>query len=709
MLQTIGRWVARRRGTVLAAWAVLVVAGVVLGGGIFENTTPVDDAPVGSDSALAQQRLDELDPEGEIITAVLTGVDFYTPALRESATSVIPKLRDLPHVVEVLDAYTSGGLIGDDGMSSLVTVELEQGLSEDELRAAAEDVTVLLRTIEPGQVLIGGKFLAEQDFVDRAIIESSIGEGVAIIVLFLLLVIVLGGFRVASFPIIAAIAVIAVSLLALSALIVFVPVNEFAVNIVTILSLGLAVDYSLLVIARYREERHRAPDDAIEDVVARTVASSGRAVLISGLAVFIVLLGLMLLGNSLLSGMAVGGVAAVLLAALAGVTLVPALITVFAKHIPVQGKRNWPLRSADPEGTGRGLLARLAGVAQKRPVLVTVGASVVLLLLAAPLATLTLGSSDIRSLPVASEQRQTQELVLSEFSVLDQPSATVIIEAPVTDPGVVDLLDTINANPLVTDAETVPDLDPGVTVVEFATAGDVSDAGAQRLVRDIRALPTDLDVRVAGSAAQVVDTESQLLSRLPWAFGVVLLATFGLLLYLTRSFVIPIKAVLLNSLSVAATIGGVVAIFQWGWGSALLGFEPWGAVDVTTPLLVGLLAFGLSMDYEVFLLARISEEWRGRDRTLDPRFANDRAVLRGITATGPVVTTAAIAISVVFIAFASGSLLAMKEVGVGMTLAIILDVTIVRGLLLPALMTLLGRYNWVGLREKTPAVGHPAV
>jgi len=708
MLETIGRWVARRRGTVLAAWAVLVVAGVVLGGGIFENTTPVDDAPVGSDSALAQQRLDELDPEGEIITAVLTGVDFYTPALRESATSVIPKLRDLPHVVEVLDAYTSGGLIGDDGMSSLVTVELEQGLSEDQLRAAAEEVSALLRTIEPGQVLIGGKFLAEQDFVDRAIIESSIGEGVAIIVLFLLLVIVLGGFRVASFPIVAAIAVIAVSLLALSALIVFVPVNEFAVNIVTILSLGLAVDYSLLVIARYREERHRAPDDAIEDVVARTVASSGRAVLISGLAVFIVLLGLMLLGNSLLSGMAVGGVAAVLLAALAGVTLVPALITVFAKHIPVQGKRNWPLRSADPEGTSRGLLARLASVAQKRPVLVTVGASVVLLLLAAPLASLTLGSSDIRSLPVASEQRQTQELVLSEFSVLDQPSATVIIEAPVTDPGVVELLDTINANPLVTDAETVPDLDPGVTVVEFATAGDVSDAGAQRLVRDIRDLPTDLDVRVAGSAAQVVDTESQLLSRLPWAFGVVLLATFGLLLYLTRSFVIPIKAVLLNSLSVAATIGGVVAIFQWGWGSAVLGFEPWGAVDVTTPLLIGLLAFGLSMDYEVFLLARISEEWRRRDRTLDPRIANDRAVLRGITATGPVVTTAAIAISVVFIAFASGSLLAMKEVGIGMTLAIVLDVTIVRGLLLPALMTLLGRFNWVGLREKTPAVGGPA-
>jgi RND superfamily putative drug exporter len=697
MLEALGRQVARRRGIVLAAWGALVVGGVVLGGGIFDHTTPVQDSPTGSESLVAQQRLDRLDPEGELVTAVITGTDFYTPELVENATTVMHELRDVAGVVDVDDAYTSGGLIGDSSMSSLVTVELDRTLDEEQTIAAAAEVSALLKTIEPADVLVGGKFLAEQEFVDRAVIEASIGEGAAILALFVLLVVVLGGFRVAALPIVTAIAVIAVALLALSALILVVPVNEFAVNIVTIFSLGLAVDYSLLVIARYREERRRTPDDSVEDVMARTVASSGRAVLVSGLAVFIALVGLMLLGNQLLSGMAVGGVAAVLLATLAGLTLVPALIALFATHIPAQGKRHWPLRSTPVDGAPRrGMLARLAGLAQRRPVLVAVAAGAALLLLAAPLTTLTLGSSDIRSLPVDSEERQTQRLVTTGFSDVSETAATVLIDAPVADFRVVDLLDRIAAHDLVADADSVLDLPPDVTVVDFAIDGDVTGADAQRLVRDIRAMETDLAVSVTGPAAEVVDTRSHLAERLPVAIGVVLLATFLLLLFLTRSIVIPLKAVALNTLTVAATLGSVVAIFQWGWGSSLLGFEPWGAVDVTTPLMIGLLAFGLSMDYEVFLLARIHEEWNGRLRSIDPRLANDRAVLRGITATGPVVTTAAIAIAIVFLGFASGSLLAMKEVGLGMSIAILLDVTIVRGLLLPALMTLLGRRNWFG-------------
>jgi RND superfamily putative drug exporter len=696
MLEAIGRQVARRRGIVLAAWGALVLGGVVLGGGIFDHTTPVPDSPAGSESLVAQQRIDELDPEGELVTAVITGTDFYTPELVDSATAVMHELRDVAGVVEVDDAYTSGGLIGDSSTSSLVTVELDQGLDEEQTIAAAAEVAALLETIEPADVLVGGKFLAEQEFVDRAVVEASIGEGAAILGLFVLLVVVLGGVRVAALPIVTAIAVIAVALLALSAVILVVPVNEFAVNIVTIFSLGLAVDYSLLVIARYREERRRTPDAALEEVMARTVASSGRAVLVSGLAVFIALVGLMLLGNQLLSGMAVGGVAAVLLATLAGLTLVPALIAVFAKHIPVQGKRHWPLRSTIDEAPRRGLLARLAGLAQRRPVLVAVGATAALLLLAAPLTTLTLGSSDIRSLPVDSEERQTQDLVTTGFRDVSETAATVLIDAPVTDYRVVDLLDRIAVHDLVADADSVLDLPPDVTVVDFAIDGDVTSADAQQLVSDIRAMETDLAVQVTGPAAEVVDTREHLGERLPLAIGVVLLATFLLLLALTRSIVIPLKAVALNTLTVAATLGAVVAIFQWGWGGSLLGFEPWGAVDVTTPLMIGLLAFGLSMDYEVFLLARIHEEWRGRDRSIDPRIANDRAVLRGITATGPVVTTAAVAIAVVFLGFASGTLLAMKEVGLGMSIAILLDVTVVRGLLLPALMTLLGRWNWFG-------------
>ena len=705
MLTTIGRWVARRRFTVLAIWGALVVGGVVLGGGIFDNTSPIEDAPAGSESALAQARLDALDPEGEMIAAVIYGEDFFAPGVVDSASTVIHGIRDLPGVVEVNDAYTGAGLIGDDGRSSLVSIELDAALSEDEALALAADVSDALRTIEHAEVIVGGELLSEREFIDRAVMDAAIGEGVAIVALFAILIVVLGGVRVAALPIMAAIAVICVSLLLLAVLVMVMPVNEFAVNIVTIFGLGLAIDYALLVVNRFREQRHRFPDATLEDLVGVTVASSGRAVLTSGLAVLVALVGLVIVDDTLLSGMAVGGAAAVFLATLAGLTLVPALVTIFAKRVPAYGKRLWPLRSIDPDDSTRlGLLGRLASLAQRRPVLVAISSAAALGLLAAPLAGLAVGSSDIRSLPLDTEERRTFEMVVTNFADAQESAATVVIDAPVTDKRVVDLLDLIASNEIVRDADVVLDLPAEITVVDFAARGDVTGEDAQQLVHDIRSIDTDLLVTVAGPAAEVVDVQHHLLERLPFALGFVVIATLALLFALTRSFVIPVKAVILNALTVAATIGGIVAIFQWGWGAGILGFEPWGAVDVTTPLMIGLLAFGLSMDYEVFLLARIHEEWQRRDPALDPRVANDRAVLRGITVTGPVVTTAAIAIGVVFVGFASGSLLSMKEVGVGMVLAIVLDVTIVRGLLLPALMTLLGRYNWIGPRAGSPAL-----
>ena len=704
MLTTIGRWVARRRYTVLAIWGALVVGGIVLGGGIFDNTSPVEDAPAGSESALAQSRLDTLDPEGEFVAAVIYGEDFYSPTVVDSASSVLHGIRDLAGVVEVSDAYTSGGLIGDDGRSSLVTIELDAALAEEEALALAADIASTLRTIEGADVVVGGELLSEQEFIDRAVMDAAVGEGIAIVALFVILIIVLGGIRIAALPIVAALAVISVSLLLLAGLILLMPVNEFAVNIVTIFGLGLAIDYALLVINRFREERYRHPDTSIDDMIAATVASSGRAVLTSGLAVLVALIGLMVLDDTLLSGMAVGAAAAVFLATLAGLTLVPALVAVFARRVPPYGKRLWPLRSIDPADDARlGVLGRLASLAQRRPVLVAISSAAVLAILAVPVAGLAVGSSDIRSLPLDTEERRTFEMIAANFADAQETAATVIIDAPVTDSRVTDLLDTIAASDIVRDADVVLDLPPDVTVVDFAAYGDVTGENAQRLVRDIRATDTDLTVTVAGSAAEVVDVQDHLLARLPFALGFVILATLGLLFVLTRSFVIPVKAVILNALTVAATLGSLIVIFQWGWGGAILGFEPWGAVDVTTPLMIGLLAFGLSMDYEVFLLARIHEEWQRRDPALDPRLANDKAVLRGITVTGPVVTTAAVAIGVVFVGFASGSLLSMKEVGVGMVLALVLDVTIVRGLLLPALMTLLGRYNWVGPSARSSA------
>ncbi len=702
MLAGIGRMTARRRLRVLAAWAVLVVSGVVLGGSVFDHATPVDDAPTGSESMLTQERLDELAPEGPMITAVITGEDFFAPHLVDSASAVVEQIRGVPGVVEVVDAYTSGGLIGDDGRSSLVTVELSRDLTEDRALAAADTVGSLLHTIRAPEVLVGGELLSERAFADRAIQDAAVGEGIALVVLLVVLIAVLGGFRVGILPVVAALSTISVALLVLAAIVGAVQVNEFAVNVVTLLGLGLAVDYSLLVIARFRDERELDPLASIEDLMARTVESAGRAVLVSGLAVSVALAGMLLLGDPLLSGMAIGGVIVVLIATVAGLTLVPASIAGIHRHLPARGARTWVRPWARGAGVRTpGLLGRLARSAQRRPVAVAVAATAGLLVLAAPIGALSLGSSEIRSLPTDTEERRAYEAATTGFTDLGVEPVTVFIDASIDDRGVTQFLDEIAALPQVVDAMAVPDLPAEVTAVDFTPMGDPTGAEAQRLVREIRDLPTDLEVGVAGPAAEVVDTRAHLVQRAPLAIGVVFLATFALLFALTRSVVVPLKALALTALTIAATLGILVAVFQWGVGQTILGFEPWGALDVTTPLLICLLAFGLAMDYQVFLLAQIHEYWRRRDPTVDLRTANDRAVLGGITATGPVVTTAGAAIVIIFLGFAVSDLLAMKEVGVGMAIAVLIDVTIVRGLLLPATMTLLGRWNWwrPGLRH----------
>ncbi|WP_084038218.1 MMPL family transporter [Demequina sp. NBRC 110053] len=695
MLDRLGAFVAKAPRAVVFVWAVVAVLGAVFGGAVFDQTSDVDGAPRGTESMEVEARLAELDPEGEIVTAVLTGQDFFSLELTEAAPAVMERLRKLPGVVEVTDAYTSGGLIGDDARSSLVSIELDPSLSEEEALATADEVGTLLRDLPVPEVLIGGELVSQEAFVQRAIQDTATGEAVAVVILLILLVTILGGFRVGALPVLTALVAICGSLLVLRGVMTAVAVNEFAVNVVTILGLGLAVDYSLLVIWRFREEREATPASAPRDLVARAAARAGRAVLVSGLAVCIALAGMLVLGDPLLSGMAAGGAVAVLVATATGLTFVPAMILLMHRHVPPRGVRTWCRPWVRPTSAQRvTLLARLTRASQARPGLIASATTVVLVLVAAPVASLTLGGSDVQSLPSGSPERRAYEAITTGFQDLGVEPIVVVVEAPVSEPQTTALLDGIYDLEGVDDARAVPDLPTGVTVAEFTPVGTSTGAAAQALVREIRAMETPLDMTVGGPAAEVVDSRDHLAERLPFALALVVLSTLALLFALTRSVVVPVKALLLNALTIAATLGVLVAIFQWGWAASALGVEPWGALDVTTPLFIGLLAFGLSMDYEVFLLSRIHEAWRQRDRAMDPREANRVAVMRGITATGPVVTTAAIAISLVFLGFALSSLTAMKEVGIGMVVAIAIDVTLIRGLLLPATMTLLGQWNW---------------
>ena len=666
MLRRLGRAGARWRYAILGVWAAVTLAGAVFGGGVYDRTESVE--ATRGDSARAQERLDALAPEGETVVAVIGGADFFTPALVESATDVMNELRDFPGVAEVRDAYTSEGLMSADQRSSLAVIELDPGLDEDAALAAADRVAGKLRTIDAPEVLVGGKLLAERSFAEQATEDAIRGEAIALVVLAVVLVLFGGGLVAGALPLLAALVTIAGSLLALNALASATAVSEFTVNVVTLLGLGLAVDYSLLVLARFREERAAEPDAPLPDLLERTIAGAGRAVLVSGLAVALALAALYVFADPLLSAMALGGALAVATATVAGLTLVPALVAVAHDRIPAPGTRTWVWRRGRPSSPG--LLARLAAFAQRRPALVALTTTAGLLALSIPAFGFDVADADARSLPAGTEERRVYDAVERDFTAGPVDPIDVLIEAPYD-----------RARPLIERMQRLPeaklglirdDLPPSVTGIEVDPVGADAGEPAQQLVREIRAL--DPDVLVGGPAAELVDAKDSTSERLPLALAVVGVPTLLLLFALTRSVLIPLKAIVLNLLTLGATLGVVALLFG-------------GPLDITTPLLLFMFIFGLSMDYEVFLLARIREEWERRGD-------NDAAVLAGIAASGPVVTAAALSIGIVFAGFALGQLAEVKQIGVGMAIAILLDVTVVRGLLLPAAMSLLGRWNW---------------
>ncbi|WP_322920017.1 MMPL family transporter [Nocardioides renjunii] len=699
MLEDLGRLLHRWRRWVLGTWTVLVLLGAVLGGSVFDLAQTPDPLRGDAESALVADRLEAADPEGELVVAVLSGSDVLAVDLVDQASRVLYDLREQPGVHEVRDPWTSGAqdLVSADGTGTVVTVEIDPGLDHDAALEVADRVADRLRTIAVPTVLVGGPLLAEEAFAEQAVTDAARGEGVAVLVLVVVLALALGGLVAGLVPVATALGAVAAALLVLASLARLTPVSEYAVNVVTLLGLGLAVDYALLVLARFREERARQGrrtdgPGAVADALATTVATAGRAVLVSGLTVGTALAGLLLLGDPVLSPMAVGGLVAVGVATAAGLTLVPALLAVAHRRVPPPA----PGRPLGGTPSPDALLPRLARTAQRRPWPVLVGCTALLLLLAAPLLSLDLRNSDTRSLPRDSEPRLAQQVVDRDHPDLRTTPLTLLADAAPDSPQVATLMADVGAMPEVADVLLLDPMPDGTSQVLVEPAGPSDGPQAQALVDRLREADLGVPVLVGGPAAELVDTRTALADRLPMALLLVVLATGALLGGLSRSVVIPVKAVLLNLLSLGATLGVVVTIFQWGWGSSLLGFDSWGALDLTTPLLLFMFAFGLSMDYHVFLVARIREAWEGprSRRTSGARAHNDAAVLEGIVATGPVVTLAAVAIVIVFLGFAAGELVAVKEIGVGMTVAVLLDVTVVRGLMLPAAMTLLGRWNW---------------
>jgi RND superfamily putative drug exporter len=453
-------------------------------------------------------------------------------------------------------------------------------------------------------------------------------------------------------------------------------VSVYSVNVVTMLGLGLAVDYSLLVISRFREERAVAGGD-VAVALQRTLATAGRTVTFSGLTVAASLAGLLLFAEPFLRSLAWAGIGVVVTTLLAAVTLVPALLAMWGRRI----------RPAAPARPDRGLFYRLSRLVQRFALAIVPLLALALLLLAVPFRHAVLGNAGLEALPRSSVSRQLFEATRSRFPGGGTEPITLVAQADPRSPVLTGLLGRVQALPGVRSVAARPGLPAALAVVDVLPAGASQGAVATGLVERIRGLRGALPVAVTGPAAFLVDYRQSLVARLPYALATIGLATLVLLFLMTGSLVVPVKAVVMNVLSLGASFGALVWVFQEGHLESLLRFESPGMVDLTVPVLIFVFAFGLSMDYEVFLLARIKEFY-------DLGGDNDRAVALGLQRSGRIVTSAAALIVVVFLGFAAGELLTIKEIGVGMAIAVVLDATVVRMLLVPATMKLLGRWNW---------------
>ncbi|MFF2622188.1 MMPL family transporter [Oerskovia jenensis] len=757
MFESLGRAVAHRPRLTVAVWVVLTVAGFALavvgvhGESLFDRLTTGEPSVPGSQSERGTQILTDQAETGETISLLLSGVDPADPAVAEAMSPVHQDLAAVAGVESVVDPFVIPGgveteaaqsLVAADGDGFVLSVTLEPGLDEDAQSAAATDVVDILETVPADLTDVAPDatgLVSSNDLIVEAItsqVEKDLttGEMIALPIALLVMVLVFGGFLAAAMPMAGAIASIGAGLGVLLGLSYPLTIDASVVNVVTLLGLGLSIDYGLLIVSRFREELHllddaspgravpaaegaagtepgsgtagtagttltaretrrsRRRDADVTTAVVRTMSTAGRTVAFSALTVAISIAGLMVFEPDILRAIGAAGLAVILIAVATAMTLVPALLALAGHRLirpgvlsKVPGLRAVLARTADVQ-SDEGFFSRLTGRVQRHPMWVMLGTVAVLVVLALPVLGLQMRNSGIELLPQSSPQREFVDELSAQFPASASADVRVVTDSTTEEAQV--WADEIAG------LDGVERVDPAVPVGDdHALVGvhlDAADAGgpeAVAVVEELRAQDPGFAYYVTGQAAGQVDFRAALADRVWWAVGIVVVATFVLLFLMTGSVLIPVKALLTNALSLAASLGVLVWVFQEGHLEGVLDFSSAGGIETYVVALVIAFAFGLAMDYEVFLLSRIKE-------LHDAGLSNDEAVRLGLQRSGRIITSAAAIIIVVFAGFVFGELLVIKEVGFALAVAVFIDATIVRILLVPATMTLLGRANW---------------
>ncbi|MFI6654057.1 MMPL family transporter [Streptomyces sp. NPDC050523] len=671
MLSSLARAATRRPLTVILLWVLFLLLGFGLGTGVFARLSDnVPEVP-GTESEHAAQYLDRTDPTGESITGVVEGAPVSGPALRRQVERAVADVRGIAGVAAVPDPYTTRGLTSGDGQALILPVTLQGNLGDDAEERAVDAATDRIKQIDAPQVDVSGGPLLGKQLGERAQQDVRNAELISLPVVLALLLVVFGGLRAAALPLVIAVSGIAGAFLALFGFSHVTDISVYAIQVTTMLGLGLAVDYALLMLVRFREERRHTAD--VVEAVHRTVAAAGRTVMFSGLTVAVSLTGLLVFPSVFLRSMGLAVAAVVVVDMLAAVTLLPALLVRFGAKIAPAKER--------PAGEEGRFFARIARFAARRRIAVLATVVPALLLLALPVTGMRIEIGDATQLPASTEARQLYDTVDAHFPPGTGVSPVTVVLGPGTDTATADRIRALSPT-----AES-RELPGGATVVNLRPSGRVDGTQATDLVEQVRAVRGDQPVRVTGPAARLVDFRAMLSERAPWAAVTVLAGIFVLLFAFTGSVLIPLRTILTTLLSLGAALGVVVWVFQDGHLAGALGAEGLGALSLTAPPLIVAIAFGLAMDYELFILARMREARLASG-------GHQEAVVTGLRRSGRVVTCAALLLAVVFGAFMTGGFSPILQIGLGLTLAVLIDATVVRMLLVPATMTLLGRRAW---------------
>ncbi len=691
-LARVALWCVDHRRQVVTLWVVALVGVIAVGAfavrGRFENKL----GGGSSESQTAQNILSQRFPTRAGDSADIV---FHTTALVTTARAAIERVdanvRPLVDVTDVRGPFDAGvfGQVSPDGHIAYTQVQFSKQTDDLTTSGIQKVIDTARAAARPGfQVELGG---APIDKAAPASPGSS--EGVGILAAIVILLLAFGSVIAMGLPIMTALFGIGVGIGVIDLFSRTVVVPTFGTELAAMIGIGVGIDYALFIVTTYRQRLHDG--DEPRDAVANALTTSGRAVLFAGCTVVISLLGMLLLGASFVYGLSFGAIAAVVLVMAASLTLLPAVLGYTGRaidrfHLP-------GLLQRGSTSDTRSLWYRWSRVIQRRAWLAAGASAAVLVLLAIPLFSMHLGFTDDGNNPTNVTTRRAYDLLADGFGPGVNGPLVIATELPSGGDRVV--LDQLTRRLAATSdvAAVVPASfnaagDAAVTIVIPATSPQ--DTRTQHLVTDIRehVVPevthgTQVRAYVGGVTAAAIDTSAQFARRLPWVIAGVVLLSFLLLMAVFRSVAVPLKAAVMNLLSVGAAYGVIVAVFQWGWLGSLVGIGKTGPIDPWIPLMLFTILFGLSMDYEVFLLSRIRDEWR---RTGD----NATAVADGLATTGRVITAAAAIMVCVFGSFVLGDLRVLKVFGLGLAVAVLVDATIVRCVLVPATMELLGKANW---------------